>query len=76
MTTQYQFFCISPSDPHLINNPDYKGLGFKTEQDAQEHLHKMQMLLDQFETSSVWNKQYWTEKPQPWIIQTTLNPST
>lgn len=72
-SNSYNFFSFSPSDPHLINNPDYKGLGFHTEQQAQNHVDKMQQMIDQYDTNPVWNKQYWKQKPQSWVIKTGSN---
>lgn len=41
-------------------------LGYPTEEEAKAHAERMNILLDQWETSLLWNKEYWKTKPEPW----------
>jgi len=45
-----------------------KPMGFKTREDAERHCVIMNKLLESYETSRFWNKEYWPTKPEPWII--------
>ena len=60
----YKFFAYSPSDPHII-----KGLGFKDFKSAQEHADNMNKILETYFVDPRWNREYWKEKPDSWIVK-------
>lgn len=54
---------ISPSDKSK------KPLTFKTKEEAQRHCDIMDKCLETYDDEkSIWNKEYWATKPEPWII--------
>lgn len=57
----------SPSDPNGTNG----GLTFKSIESATNHLNNMNRLLEEYDTNPVWNKDFWKDKPQQWIIVNT-----
>ena len=59
---EYDWWAHSPS------KPKDRGLGFKTEHEARLHADNMNELIEKFDTDSTWNKEYWTEKPQQWVV--------
>lgn len=54
----------SPSDPNGANG----GLTFKTVDAATIHVNNMNRLLEEYDTNTLWNKDFWKEKPQPWEV--------
>jgi hypothetical protein len=61
-SVKYPYGATSPSDP------SGHGLGFWTENEAQAHADMMNKALDDFDTDSGWNKEFWKTKPEPWIV--------
>jgi hypothetical protein len=59
----YKFYSHSPSDPHIV-----KGLGFKDLKSAQNHADTMNKIKEENFEDPTWNKEYWKEKPEPWIV--------
>ena len=60
----YKFWARSKSDP----NGDKGGLGYSTQESAQKHADCMNLLIETYETSPIWNKEFWKSKPEPWFI--------
>lgn len=60
-SVKYPFVAVSPSDPTKA------GLGFNTQEQAEDHATKMNVLLETFDTDSTWSKEFWKSKPEPWI---------
>lgn len=58
----YPWAAFSPSDPSK------RMLGFDTKDEASAHQLTMNTLLEQYENDGLWNKEYWSVKPQPWQI--------
>lgn len=58
-TKPYKFGAGSPSGNF--------GLGFNSLEDAQKHADIMNVLREQYDSDPTWNKDYWKEKPEPWI---------
>lgn len=58
-TKQYNFAAGSPSDKIA--------LGFDSMEAAKEHADRMNVLRNQFELNTIWNTEYWKEKPEPWV---------
>lgn len=61
-TKQYKFGAGSPSDPCK------HGLGFDSMETAQEHADRMNVLRNQYGLNTIWNIEYWKEKPEAWIV--------
>lgn len=57
----YEFGAISPTDNTKL------ALGFKTLEEAQNHVQNMNKQLENFDESK-WNMTFWKQKPEEWII--------
>jgi hypothetical protein len=58
----YKFGAMSPSDPS--KNP----LKYAEKIQAELHCNAMNALLEQWDTNSLWNKDFWKSKPEPWEV--------
>lgn len=62
---QYKFIAKSPSDP----NGTAGGLGFNCLDSANRHVDRMNELLTDYGSCSLWNEEFWKIKPEPWIVE-------
>jgi hypothetical protein len=67
MSVQYPFESYSPSDPQA-EKKGFKGLGFYTREAAEQHASCMSAMIATFDEDPMWNKEYWTQQPHPWIV--------
>lgn len=63
-SVKYPFCALSPSDP------TGSGLGFNTPDEAQRHADLMNSMISKWDrqSDSIWNKDYWKRKPDPWVV--------
>jgi hypothetical protein len=60
--------------PYGVGSPtDSLALGFDTEEAACKHKDVMNELLDSFPAG--WNIEYWTTKPEPWVVFRNQEPN-
>lgn len=57
----YEFGAISKSDNTKL------ALGFKTLEEAQNHVDNMNKELENFNESK-WSMKFWKQKPEEWIV--------
>lgn len=55
-----KFGALSPSDSSIT------ALGFDSREAAQAHADHMNSVLEQYPLH--WNQNYWSKKPDPWIV--------